>query len=78
MKNIVEGMGIGRFLLTVYYTLDMVLAGLSKALLTATDGKKTVVPEKEIITARQDSVNSQIIEQGKTQKKEPGFRGAKK
>ena len=77
MKNIVEGMGIGIIADGVLHAMMGGARGAGKALLTATDGKKTVVPEKQIITARQDSVNSQIIEQGKTQKKEPGFRGAK-
>ena len=51
MKNIVEGMGIGIIADGVLHAMMGGARGAGKALLTATDGKKTVVPEKEIITA---------------------------
>ena len=77
MKNIVEGMGIGIVADGVLHAMIGGARGAGKALLTSADGTKKVVKEADIITARQDSVNNQIIAQGKTQKKEPGIRGAK-
>ena len=77
VKNIVEGMGIGIVADGVLHALMGGMKGGSKAIMTMADGKKKVVPEAEVIVKRQESVDSQIIEQGKTQKSDPNFRGAK-
>jgi hypothetical protein len=77
LKNIVEGMGIGVVADGVLHAFMGGARGTAKAILTSTDGTKKIVKEADVINARQESVDSQVIEQGKTQKKEPGFRGAK-